>query len=113
MYTFGVHAGRITLNQWVETCSTGPARLFGLYPRKGSLAVGADADIVLFDPEKAVTLSADLLHENVDYTPYEGFELRGYPLTTLAHGQVIVQDRRFVGEKAQGSFLHRNPFTTQ
>lgn len=110
LYTFGVHTGRISLTQWVDACSTGPARMFGLYPRKGSLEVGADADIVIFDPDKKITLTADFLHENVDYTPYEGLELRGYPVTTLAHGQVIVQDMQYIGGDPQGSFIPRHTF---
>ena len=92
IYTFGVRTGRISLNHWVDTCSTGPARMFGLYPRKGSLEVGADADIVIFDPEKRVTLSADKLHENVDYTPYEGWELKGWPILTMVRGKVVMED---------------------
>jgi dihydropyrimidinase len=110
LYTFGVRTGRISLHQWVDTCSTGPAQMFGLYPRKGSLEIGADADIVIFDPNKKVTLAANILHENVDYTPYEGFELVGYPVTTLAHGRVIARDMEYVGGDPRGSFLHRAPF---
>jgi dihydropyrimidinase len=110
LYTFGVHTGRLSLTQWVDACSTGPAQMFGLYPRKGSLEVGADADIVIFDPDKKITLTADFLHENVDYTPYEGLELRGYPVTTLARGQVIVQDMQYIGGEPQGAFIPRDPF---
>lgn len=107
LYTYGVCAGRLTLNQWVQVCSTGPAQIFQLYPRKGTLAPGADADIVLFDPEKRVTLSTDVLHENVDYTPYEGFELRGYPVMTFSHGQRIAEGGEFVGTVPNGKFLPR------
>jgi len=110
LYTFGVHNGRLSLSQWVDACSTGPARVFGLYPRKGSLEVGADADIVIFDPDKQITLTSDFLHENVDYTPYEGLELRGYPVTTLARGRVIVQDMQYIGGDPKGSFIPRNPY---
>jgi dihydropyrimidinase len=111
VHTFGVRTGRLSIGQWVDACSTGPARMFGLYPRKGSLEVGADADIVIFDPGKRVTLSRQLLHENVDYTPYEGFELVGYPVVTLAQGRVIAQDGIFVGGDPHGIFIPRNPYT--
>jgi dihydropyrimidinase len=107
LYTFGVAQGKISLNQWVELCCTMPAKIFGIYPQKGMLTPGVDADIVLFDPEKEITLSQDMLHEHVDYTPYEGFALRGYPVTTIRRGQVLYQDAEFVGEKGGGRFLAR------
>ncbi len=107
LYTFGVRTERITQNQWVEACSTGPARMFGLYPQKGALTPGADADIVLFDPEKQVTLSTAVLHENVDYTPYEGFELQGYPVQTYLRGQLIAENGEFIGNMQQGKYLPR------
>jgi len=110
LYTFGVGAGRITLSQWVHACSTGPARMFGLYPRKGALELAADADLVLFDPDKSVTLSTQQLHENVDYTPYEGIKLKGYPMVTVARGRIIVQDGEYTGGDPQGRFLSRDPF---
>jgi dihydropyrimidinase len=110
LYTFGVQTGRLTLEQWVQVCSSGPARMFGLYPAKGSFEIGADADIVIFDPEKRVTLSAGMLHENVDYTPYEGFELHGFPVVTIARGQVIVQGGEFIGEASSGKFVQGKPF---
>lgn len=106
LYTFGVSQGWLSLNHWVDACSTMPARLFGLYPRKGTLLPGADADIVLFDPQREVTLSADVLHENVDYTPYEGLKLRGFPVTTIVNGKVLVQEGKLVGDN-QGVFLER------
>jgi dihydropyrimidinase len=109
LYTHGVRTGRLSLERWVEVCCTGPARRFGLAPRKGTLAVGADADVIIFDPERRVTLSAGGLHQNVDYTPYEGWEVHGYPVTVLSRGQVIVQDGEFVGEVGQGSFLETVP----
>lgn len=110
MHTFGVNAGRLSLNRWVEVCCTAPARIFGLYPRKGTIMPGADADLVLFDPNKELTLGRAILHENVDYTPYEGMRLRGYPVMTLSRGQVIMRDGEFVGERGRGIFLKCAPF---
>lgn len=107
LYTFGVRSSRLSLNQWVAVCSAGPARVYNLYPRKGTLSPGADADIVLFDPEKRVTLSTDVLHENVDYTPYQGFELTGYPVKTYLRGQLIAEDGEFIGKKQPGLYLPR------
>ncbi|HBD07534.1 MAG TPA: dihydropyrimidinase, partial [Syntrophobacteraceae bacterium] len=86
IHQFGVRTGRLSLNRWVEVCCTNPARIFGLYPNKGTLEPGTDADLVLFDPEKKVTLTQSILHEQVDYTPYEGFELQGYPVMTILRG---------------------------
>jgi dihydropyrimidinase len=110
LYTYGVRRDRLTLPRWVDVCCMAPARLFGLYPQKGTLAPGSDADIVIFDPDFEVTLSHETLHQNVDYTPYEGFKLRGYPLHVLSRGEVVVRDRAFVGEKGRGRFLRRRPF---
>jgi dihydropyrimidinase len=107
LYTYGVRTGHLTLNQWVDVCSSGPARVYDLYPRKGALIPGADADIVLFDPEKRVTLSTDLLHENVDYTPYEGLELKGYPVKTFLRGQLIAENGEFIPEGHKGQFFAR------
>ena len=109
IYSFGVRAGRLSPNRWVQVCSTNPARIFGLFPRKGSLELGADADIVLFDPNKRVTLSKSILHEQVDYTPYEGFELQGYPVMTLLRGKPIVENGHFIGQAGQGTYLARQP----
>jgi dihydropyrimidinase len=105
MYTYGVKTGRITMPQWVELCCTAPARIFGLYPRKGDLAPGADADIVIFDPQYPTPITRSLLHEAVDYTPYEGMELAGQVRTTILRGQVLVRDGRWVAEKQTGNYL--------
>ncbi|MCX6028891.1 MAG: amidohydrolase family protein [Chloroflexi bacterium] len=119
LYTFGVRAGRLTLARWVEACCTGPARIFGLVGRKGVLAVGADADVVIFDPEREAVLThagathlggaphVHRLHENCDYTPYEGLRLRGWPALTMLRGQVIARDGEFVGQQGAGKFLAR------
>jgi dihydropyrimidinase len=104
-YTNGVQGGRIGLSDWVRLCSTAPAQVFGLYPRKGSLAPGADADIVLFDPSRKMDITHSNLHERVDYTPYEGMALSGFPRTVLRRGDVIVDQGRFTGASGSGVFL--------
>jgi len=109
VYDGGVRAGRISLNRFVELTSTSPAKIFGLYPRKGTIAPGADADIVVFDPERHLTLSAKTLHMKVDYSPYEGRQVTGVPETVLSRGQVIVEAGRFVGRVGGGSFIKRQP----
>ncbi len=109
LYTHGVRAGRLTPQRWVEVCCTEPARRFGLAPRKGTLAVGADADVVIFDPARRVQLSYRTLHQNVDYCPYEGWEVEGYPVTVLSRGEVIVREGEFAGAAGRGRFLPTAP----
>ena len=109
MFDGGVRAGRISLNRFVELTSTSPAKIFGLYPRKGTIAPGADADLVVFDPERRLVLSAATLHMRVDYNPYEGREVVGAADVVLSRGQVIVEGGRFVGRKGAGTFLKRLP----
>jgi len=104
----GVVAGEISLARWVETCSTTPARMFGLYPRKGVLAPGSDADIVIYDPLAKQTLSAETHHMNVDYSAYEGFELTGKVETVLSRGSVVVSPSGFSGSTTHGRFLSRD-----
>jgi dihydropyrimidinase len=103
----GVVAGEITLSRWVETCSTTPARMFGLYPRKGVIAPGADADIVVYDPSATQVLSAATHHMNVDYSAYEGMEITGKVAVTMSRGRVIMKDGEFTGSTGQGAFLSR------
>jgi dihydropyrimidinase len=109
VYDGGVRAGHISLNRFVELTSTSPAKIFGLYPRKGTIAPGADADLVVFDPERTVTLSARTLHMKVDYNPYEGRQVTGAPDTVLSRGRVVVENGRFVGRPGCGSFIKRRP----
>jgi dihydropyrimidinase len=104
----GVVAGEITLPRWVETCSTTPARMFGLYPRKGTIAVGSDADIVVYDPAARQTLSAGTHHMNVDYSAYEGMEITGKVAVTISRGRVVVAGGEFRGSAGHGSFLPRD-----
>jgi dihydropyrimidinase len=111
IFSEGVGKGRLSLERFVEVCATAPARLHGLYPRKGTIGVGADADLVIYDPHREVSLSHATLHQQVDYCPYEGQTVRGYPRTVLLRGQVIVQDGEFVGQEGQGRFAPGTPFT--
>jgi dihydropyrimidinase len=107
LYTFGVAQGRLSLARWIDVCCAAPARVFGLAGRKGALTVGADADVVIFDPEREVTISRASLHENCDYTPYEGYRLKGYPVLTMLRGRVIARDGEFVGGSGGGRVLAR------
>src|SRR5436190_1442228 len=107
VYDGGVRTGRISLNRFVELTSTSPAKIFGLFPRKGTIAPGSDADIVVFDPNRTITLSAKTLHMNVDNNPYEGRQVTGATDTVLSRGRVIIEDGTFVGRPGAGSFLKR------
>jgi dihydropyrimidinase len=107
VYDGGVRAGRISLNRFVELTSTSPAKIFGLFPRKGTIAPGSDADIVVFDPNRTTTLSAKTLHMNVDYNPYEGRQVTGAADTVLSRGRVVIENGAFVGKPGSGNFLKR------
>jgi dihydropyrimidinase len=107
VYDGGVRPGRISLNRFVELTSTSPAKIFGLFPRKGTIAPGSDADIVVFDPEKKVRLSAKTLHMKVDYNPYEGREVVGATDTVISRGRVVIDGGTFVGRPGSGSFIKR------
>ncbi len=107
LYDGGVVQKRITLNRWVEITSTTPAKLMGLFPRKGTVAVGSDADIVIWDPRTTSTISAKTHHMRVDYNPYEGRKVKGKAATVLSRGEVIVERDKFVGKKGRGRFIKR------
>jgi dihydropyrimidinase len=110
LYDGGVNEGRISLNRWIELISTAPAKLFGMYPRKGTIAVGSDADIVIWDPEKKLTISAKTHHMNVDYSMFEGKKIKGNVETVLSRGEVIVKDNKFKGKAGRGQFVKRAAF---
>ena len=107
VYNGGVVEGRISVNRFVEITSTAQAKIFGLFPRKGTIAVGSDADIVIFDPEEEMTISAKTHHMNVDYSCYEGMKVKGVTKTVLSRGEVVIEEGKYVGRKGHGSFLKR------
>jgi dihydropyrimidinase len=108
IYNSGVVQGRITLNRFVEITSTAAAKIFGLFPKKGTIAVGSDADIVVFDPNKKMTISAKTHHMNVDYNCYEGWEVTGVSETVLSRGKVVIEDGKYVGKSGDGNFIKRS-----
>jgi dihydropyrimidinase len=110
VYNGGVVAGRISLNRFVELVSTAPAKLFGLFPRKGTIAVGSDADIVIFDPQAEITISASTHHMNIDYNAYEGMQVKGVTETVLSRGKVIIDKGAYRGTPGEGKFLKRSTF---
>jgi len=109
LYTHGVCRGRIDLNTFVDAASTQAAKLFGLYPRKGTIQVGSDADLVIFDPDYRGKLSAKTQLMAVDYNAYEGWEIEGCPEVVTVRGKVQVRDGRFVGTLGHGQLLTREP----
>jgi dihydropyrimidinase len=109
MYTYGVSRGTLSLNRFVDALSTKAAKLFGLYPRKGEIAVGSDADLVLYDPAYRGTISATTQHMNCDYSGFEGVAIDGRPAVVTVRGQVQVRDGAFVGKYGRGEFLRRTP----
>ena len=107
VYDGGVRSGRISLNRFVELTATSPAKIFGLFPRKGTIAPGSDADIVIFDPNRTMRLSAKTHHMKVDYNPYEGREVTGVSDIVICRGKVVIEDGKFVGRAGSGAFLKR------
>jgi dihydropyrimidinase len=106
LFSEGVQKGRIDLHQFVALTATNPAKLYGLYPRKGTIAIGSDADLVIWDQSQQVTIANAMLHHNVDYTPYEGMTLQGYPEMTLSRGEIVWQQGKAVEAKpGRGQFL--------
>ncbi|MBU2091409.1 MAG: dihydropyrimidinase [Alphaproteobacteria bacterium] len=105
LFSAGVLTGRIDINKFVALCCTNPAKMYGLYPRKGTIAVGADADIAIWDAEKKVTISIDMLHDDMDYTPYEGHEVTGWPIISMVRGEVVWSDGEVLAKPGQGRFL--------
>jgi len=112
IYNGGVAGGKISVNRFVEVTSTSAAKIFGLFPKKGTIAVGSDADIVIFDPDEEMTISVKNHHMNVDYSAYEGFKVRGVTKTVLSRGKVVIDEGKFVGKAGDGQFLKRGLFNS-
>src|SRR6266536_2907518 len=110
IHEFGARTGRISLNRMVELLCTNPAKLFGLYPRKGTIAVGSDADIVVFDPTRKHTISASTHHSKSDYNLFEGTEVTGTPEVVLLRGNVLVENDELVAQPGIGQFVRRAKF---
>src|SRR4030081_774288 len=111
IYSGGVAAGRFSVNRFVELVSTTPAKLFGLYPRKGTIAVGSDADLVIFDPNRKHIISAKTHHMRVDYSMFEGIQVMGMPVTVLSRGRVVVESDKFLGRAGTGEFVKRSTYS--
>jgi len=111
IYSGGVAAGRFSVNRFVELVSTTPAKLFGLYPRKGTIAVGSDADLVIFDPNRKHTISAKTHHMRVDYSMFEGIQVSGMPSTVFSRGRVVVDEDKFLGRAGAGEFVKRSTYS--
>ena len=109
LYTHGVATGRIDMNTFVDAASTQAAKLFSLYPRKGAIQIGSDADLVIYDPNYTGTISAKTQQMNVDYSAFDGWEIAGRPETVMVRGEIQVRDGQFVGTKGHGKFLERQP----
>jgi dihydropyrimidinase len=107
LFSEGVVKGRIDINRFVALTSTNHAKTYGLYPRKGTIAVGADADIAIWDPARKVVMTHDLLHDDCDYTPYEGLSVTGWPVLTMVRGQLVVRNSELVAQKGSGTYLRR------
>jgi dihydropyrimidinase len=110
LWTEGVVKGRLSPNQFVAYTSTNPAKIFGLYPRKGALEPGSDADLAIWDPEKKVTYGVDVAHQRTDYNLYEGWKLQGYPEKVFLRGKLIVDGEKWLGKRGQGRFISREPY---
>jgi dihydropyrimidinase len=110
LHHYGVNQKRLSVNRWVEITSTAPAKIFGLYPRKGAIAVGSDADIVVWDPNQEHTISAATHHMRVDYSMYEGLKVRGNAETVLSRGEVVVHKGKWLGRTGRGRFLPRTAY---
>ena len=111
LYSEGVGKGRLTVNRFVQVISTNPAKLFGLYPQKGTIAVGSDADILIFDPKQRVTIRHRDMHSRSDYEMFDGFELTGWPSVVFSRGETIVENRKLLAQAGRGKLIKRSRFS--
>ena len=102
-----MNEGRLSLNRWVEICSVNPAKMFGLYPQKGAIAPGCDADIVIWNPEAEYNISVETHHMNIDYSMYEGKQIKGNAETVISRGEIIIENKRFIGKSGRGKYIKR------
>jgi dihydropyrimidinase len=107
LYAEGVAQGRLSLGQFVATTSTNPAKLFGMWPRKGTIAIGADADLVVIDPSRKVQLETRDMQSNSDFEPFDGRTFTGWPVLTMSRGSIVVQENQLVGERSHGRLVAR------
>jgi dihydropyrimidinase len=110
LFSEGVRKGRLSLQRFVAVTATNPAKIFGLYPQKGTIAVGSDADIVVFDPEKKVTIRHKDMHSKQDWELHEGFQVTGWPLMTLSRGEVVMENGKVLARPGRGRLLKRKKF---
>ena len=111
LYSEGVAKGRLSISRWVDLTATNPAKIFGMYPRKGAIVEGADADLVIFEPNRKVIVKACEMHSRADYDPFEGFEVTGWPKMTISRGVPIVTDRKVDAPAGRGEFVARKRFS--
>jgi dihydropyrimidinase len=109
MFTKGVLEDRITMNDFVELCCKNPAKIFGLYPQKGTIQIGSDADLVILDTKNRMKVSLEKLHTRSEFSPYEGWELRGWPTHTIVRGTVVYREGEIVGRPGFGRYMPRRP----
>ena len=105
LFSEGVGKGRISIHQFVELTSTNAAKLYGLYPKKGSITIGSDADLIIWDQDRELIINNELLHHNVDYTPYEGMKIKGWPALTMSRGEVVWADGEVKATVGRGEFI--------
>jgi dihydropyrimidinase len=110
LYAEGVRAGRIPLTTFVAVTAANPAKLFGLWPRKGCLAVGSDADLVAIDPDRLFRVTAAAMYSRSDFDPYEGYQAHGWPVLTMSRGEVVVRDGEVVAKPGRGLLLRRGRY---
>jgi dihydropyrimidinase len=113
LWTYGVGAGRLTMNEFVAVTSTNIARILNMYPRKGAILPGADADVVIWDPGAKKTIAADKQMSVIDYNVFEGVKVRGLPRFTLSRGEIVATEGKVSGEPGRGRFVKRDPFTAE